>query len=479
MAYFSYNVDETVREVNLGTAIGNVLYNAVLSELSGVVAVGNDKVTNLSNWSYYNQNRGVIKFYVYQPVGAGPFIISKYDFDNRVTTNPSVNTTSTNSGVPSSSSTSDNPDEFASNAKVDEVKQAILDAIEKLGRPGATTTTNINNIASALTPVLNALQDLRDKIDTLATSLGASPDPNASQDTTTVMARTMMNALRRFGKAYGFPENPNERIFVATPETRIAGLPTNPVVLQSLPETIFTPASRHSGFYELSSITEVCDFFASCGIQWNGPPSRVSFDYRNNISRVQYSHIGYEIKFDGVTVAKISPYGVMTLPFAKAKTVGFSDAWHVDELKTTLWRYFPKDLFDVFLVDCALIKQLREKCDDALRALDHCQHSKGINQIAVSAVEPSSSRPKFRTAYDILGVNIQDPIVNIREAYKKLVMRYHPDKGGDAKKFKEVTLAYNAVKSEAKRAEYNEILFLEDVPEDLGFDVATDRKSVV
>ena len=50
-------------------------------------------------------------------------------------------------------------------------------------------------------------------------------------------------------------------------------------------------------------------------------------------------------------------------------------------------------------------------------------------------------------AYTILGVKSTDKIETIKSAYKKLANKHHPDKGGDADKFKQISQAYDAIKS--------------------------------
>lgn len=43
----------------------------------------------------------------------------------------------------------------------------------------------------------------------------------------------------------------------------------------------------------------------------------------------------------------------------------------------------------------------------------------------------------------------------IKQAYRKLAIKHHPDKGGDAEKFKEISAAYNVLGDEKQRQEYD------------------------
>lgn len=49
-------------------------------------------------------------------------------------------------------------------------------------------------------------------------------------------------------------------------------------------------------------------------------------------------------------------------------------------------------------------------------------------------------------AYDFLGVQVDDPIQMIEDIYRKKSQFYHPDKGGNAEKFKQLTVAYETIK---------------------------------
>lgn len=57
--------------------------------------------------------------------------------------------------------------------------------------------------------------------------------------------------------------------------------------------------------------------------------------------------------------------------------------------------------------------------------------------------------------YQILGVNENASQDDIKKAYKKLAMKNHPDRGGDTKKFQEISQAYDTLSDTNKRAEYD------------------------
>jgi DnaJ family protein A protein 2 len=57
--------------------------------------------------------------------------------------------------------------------------------------------------------------------------------------------------------------------------------------------------------------------------------------------------------------------------------------------------------------------------------------------------------------YEILGVSKDASEADIRKAYKKLSLKHHPDRGGDAEKFKELSEAYEVLSDPTKRAKYD------------------------
>lgn len=66
----------------------------------------------------------------------------------------------------------------------------------------------------------------------------------------------------------------------------------------------------------------------------------------------------------------------------------------------------------------------------------------------------------FKDYYKILGIEPDADAATIKKVYRKLARKYHPDvsKEKDAEaKFKEVAEAYEVLKDDAKRAEYDEI----------------------
>lgn len=69
-----------------------------------------------------------------------------------------------------------------------------------------------------------------------------------------------------------------------------------------------------------------------------------------------------------------------------------------------------------------------------------------------------------RNFYDILGVKRDASEDEIKKAFRKLAAKYHPDRGGDEEKFKEVSEAYNTLSDPQKRKEYDQLLMFGGIP---------------
>ena len=52
--------------------------------------------------------------------------------------------------------------------------------------------------------------------------------------------------------------------------------------------------------------------------------------------------------------------------------------------------------------------------------------------------------------YNTLGISKSASEADIKAAYRKMAMKHHPDRGGDEKKFKEVTEAYETLSDPQK-----------------------------
>lgn len=61
----------------------------------------------------------------------------------------------------------------------------------------------------------------------------------------------------------------------------------------------------------------------------------------------------------------------------------------------------------------------------------------------------------MKNYYQILGIDKSAGADEIKQAYRKLASKFHPDKGGDTVKFQEIQEAYGVLGDDARRAEYD------------------------
>lgn len=58
--------------------------------------------------------------------------------------------------------------------------------------------------------------------------------------------------------------------------------------------------------------------------------------------------------------------------------------------------------------------------------------------------------------YEVLGIKKDATQDDVKKAFHKLAHKYHPDKGGDEKKFKEINEAYQVLSDKTKREQYDQ-----------------------
>lgn len=66
--------------------------------------------------------------------------------------------------------------------------------------------------------------------------------------------------------------------------------------------------------------------------------------------------------------------------------------------------------------------------------------------------------------YEVLGVSKNASDNEIKKAFRKLAAKYHPDRGGDEEKYKEVSEAYTTLSNPEKRKEYDQLLSFGGIP---------------
>lgn len=57
--------------------------------------------------------------------------------------------------------------------------------------------------------------------------------------------------------------------------------------------------------------------------------------------------------------------------------------------------------------------------------------------------------------YEVLGVNRNASPEEIKKAYRRLAMEHHPDRGGDIKKFQDISQAYDTLSNSEKKSQYD------------------------
>ena len=68
--------------------------------------------------------------------------------------------------------------------------------------------------------------------------------------------------------------------------------------------------------------------------------------------------------------------------------------------------------------------------------------------------------------YKILGIERNASSSDIKKAYRKLAIKHHPDKGGDAEKFKQVSGAYDILSNKQKKMNYDKFGSMDSVSMD-------------
>lgn len=77
--------------------------------------------------------------------------------------------------------------------------------------------------------------------------------------------------------------------------------------------------------------------------------------------------------------------------------------------------------------------------------------------------------PSAKNFYDVLGVSKNASDKDIKSAFRKLAQKYHPDRGGDEAKFKEISEAYETLSNPEKRKEYDMMLQFGGMPGQGGY----------
>ena len=76
----------------------------------------------------------------------------------------------------------------------------------------------------------------------------------------------------------------------------------------------------------------------------------------------------------------------------------------------------------------------------------------------------------MKNYYAILGIKNQSSVEEIKRAYRSLALRFHPDRGGDEERMKEINEAYDILQK--CKAQYDASLRPQRIhPSDFGFTI--------